>query len=192
MCASRRWPFARECARFALPGAPIDQPAQSAIVHDCTLNMFFLLSKMRSAPGTCGVLAGWALCPAGSPKVSSRGTRYTRCRPSRSPTVHVNNMPTCQSRARPRLSGSSRRPAHTHTHTRTRTATHTHKHAHTHTTRTRTRTRTRNARTNARTPARTRTPRTHKPIPTRLHTDPPGRSTAIAATASVAVARRPK
>ena len=111
--------------------------------------------------------------------LSSRETRYNtyvRRRPSRSPTVNINNTPTCLSRARPCLSRSSRRPAHT----ATRTATHTHKHAHTHTqtTRTRTRTRTRNARTNARTRTRTRTrtrasartrARAHAPAPAPAH-----------------------
>ena len=71
---------------------------------------------------------------AGTPRFDfknllSRATRYTHCCPSPGPTVNVYNMPACPSRARPNLSGSSRRPAPRHTHTRT----HTHAHAHTHT-----------------------------------------------------------
>ena len=66
-----------------------------------------------------------------SKKISSRATRYIRCRPSPSPTVNVYNMPACPSRARPNLGGSSRRLAPTHTRTRTRTRTHTHTRART-------------------------------------------------------------
>jgi len=58
-----------------------------------------------------------------SKSLSSRATRYTRRRPSTSPTVNVYNMPACQGRAR--LNGSSRRPAPTPTRT------HTHAHPHT-------------------------------------------------------------
>ena len=65
-------------------------------------------------------------------------TRCIRCRQSPSPTVNIDNMPACQSRARPSLGGSSRWPApagtrtRTHTHTHTYTRTHAHAHAHTH------------------------------------------------------------
>ena len=113
-------------------------------------------------------------------------------------------MPACQSRARPRLSGSSRWPAHTHTHTHVHAHVHSNAHAqaraHAHDTHTnthaeakRTRARTQHAHERTRTRTRTRTnahprtctPRTHKGTPTRPHTEPPGRSTATAATASV-------
>ena len=87
-----------------------------------------------------------------SKSLSSRATRYIRCRPSPSPTVNVYNMPACQSRAR--LNGSIRRPAPTPTRT------HTHAHPHTRAqararTRPRTHTRTRPS-TRTRTHARTR------------------------------------
>ena len=58
-----------------------------------------------------------------SKSLSSRATRYIRCRPSPGPTVNVCSTPACQGRAR--LKGSSRRPAPTHTRT------HTHAHQHT-------------------------------------------------------------
>ena len=64
---------------------------------------------------------GWARLVSKS--LSSRATRYIRCRPSPSPTVNVYNTPACQGRAR--LNGSSRRPAPTHTRT------HTYAHPHT-------------------------------------------------------------
>ena len=40
-----------------------------------------------------------------SKSLSSRATRYIRCRPSPSPTVNVCSMPACPSRARPNLGG---------------------------------------------------------------------------------------
>ena len=55
----------------------------------------------------------------------SRATRYVRFRPSRSPTINVNSTLACQSRARPSLGGSSRRPAPAHARTHARTHTHT-------------------------------------------------------------------
>ena len=54
-----------------------------------------------------------------SKSLSTRATRYLRCRPSPCPTVNVNSMPACPSRARPNLGGSSRPPAPTHTPERT-------------------------------------------------------------------------
>ena len=116
-------------------------------------------------------------------KLSSRATRYIRCRPSPSTTVNVYNMPACPSRARLNLGGSSRRLApthmrtrtHTHTHTRAHTHTRTHAHAHTHTrtpphatTDTRTHA---GARTRASTSKRTHT-HTHTHTPMRPHPRP--------------------